>query len=363
MIYLVRHGEPQFEKSGSQCIGRTDLPLSERGRHQASNLTAYFPGKNITTVYHSYLLRARQTAELLSGDKYPVIQADGLEELDMGEWEGLTFKEIREKYPEIYEKRRTNLVRLAPPRGENFLHGLSRFSGAVKRIIDEARGNIVIVGHSGVNRIFLCEIIGINYNKVMEIAQPYGSINALIPEDSGISVESYGRMPLDAPDEAECSYLLRQYGTPDEVVAHCRAVSRKAMEIAESLSVDCQIDVVLLQSAALLHDIARTEKNHDKAGFSYLLKCGYPRVADIILSHHNLAPHDLGKITERTIVFYADKLVKGTEEVTLEERFIESQKLCLTPEARASHKLQYDQALRAKNLICSFSRTEGRERK
>ena len=351
MVYLVRHGEPEFKDDGSYCIGLTDLPLSERGRRQASDLKVYFADKNINAVYHSYLLRAKQTAELLSDGKYHVIQENDLKELDMGEWDGLTFREIREKYPKIYERRRTAIVHLAPPGGENFIQGLARFSCAVKRIIEEAQGDIVIVGHAGVNRIFLCEALGMNYNKVLEVVQPYGCVNRLTPKNDGVSVESFGKMPFDAPDETECRYLLKQFNTPDEVVAHCAAVSRKALKIAESLNPDCQLDRELIKSAALLHDVAKLEKNHPKAGFKYLLKCGYPRVADIVHSHHNLAREDLEKITESTIVFYADKLINGTEEVTLEERFSKSLKLCLTPEAQASHKLQYDQALRARELI------------
>jgi putative nucleotidyltransferase with HDIG domain len=356
MVYLVRHGEPQFPDSQRRCIGRTDLPLSARGKRQASDLAAYFSDKNIKSVYHSYLLRAKETAQVLAGNKYPVIQTDGLEEIAMGEWEGLTFQEIREKYPEIYERRGKDIMRITPPGAENFTEALSRFSCAVKRILNEDDGNIVIIGHAGVNKVFLCETLGLNYNEMLQIAQPYGCVNTFAVKSKGLFVESYGRMPQDTPDDAECDYLLKQYKTPDKVVAHCMAVSRKAVQIAESLKRDCRIDLELIKSAALLHDIARTEENHDKAGFNYLLKCGYPRVANVVLSHHKLAPEDLEVITESTILFYADKLIDGTEEVTLEERFSKSREKCVTPEAQASHKLQYDQARKARELIDKSSR-------
>jgi len=355
MVYLVRHGEPEFPGDERRCIGRTDLPLSERGKRQASDLAAYFSDKSIKSVYHSYLSRSKETAEILSDDKHPVIQADGLEEVAMGEWEGLTFYEIREKYPEIYERRGTDIMHMAPPEGENFTEALPRFSCAVKRIINEANGNVVIVGHAGVNKVFLCDALGLNYNEMPEMAQPYGCVNTLVPKSNGIFIESYGRMPLDAPDDAECGYLLKQYKTPDKVVAHCLAVSRKAVQIAEALKPDCRINRELIMAAALLHDIARTEENHARAGFNYLLKYGYPRIANIVLSHDKLAAEDLENITESTIVFYADKLIYGTEEVTLEERFSRSREKCLTPEARSSHKLQYDQARKAEELIKAFS--------
>ena len=94
MVYLLRHCEPEFSGGVKRCIGRTDLPLSERGRRQASDLASYFSDKNIKSVYHSYLSRSKETAKLLSNDNYPLFQADGLEEIAMGEWEGLTFREI-----------------------------------------------------------------------------------------------------------------------------------------------------------------------------------------------------------------------------------------------------------------------------
>ena len=140
-------------------------------------------------------------------------------------------------------------------------------------------------------------------------------------------------------------------------MAHCRAVARKAAEIAGSLKANYRIDLELVKSAALLHDIARTEENHDEAGFNYLLKCGYPRVANVVRSHHKLSPEDFEAITENTVVFYADKLIDGTEEVTLEERFSKSREKCLTPEAQVSHKLQYDQARRVRELIRHHVRT------
>ena len=360
MIYLVRHGECEFIKENeSYCIGRTDLPLSERGRQQAADLAAYFADKNISKVYHSYLLRAKQTAEILSNGKYPLIQAGGLEEIDMGEWDGLSFREIRNKYPRLYEKRGKRIIHVVPPGGESFKKGLSRFSAALERIPDKeealrnevSSANIVIVSHAGVNRIFLCEALGLNYNKVLSVIQPNGCINTIIVQNGSFSVESYGKMPLDAPNETECRYLLKHYATSDNIIAHCMAVSQKAEKIAESLNSNIRINRELIKSAALLHDIARTEKNHDKAGGNYLLKCGYPLVAKIIHSHHNLAREDLENITESTIVFYADKLINGTEEVTLEERFSISREKCLTPEARSSHRLQYDQAVKVQALI------------
>ena len=161
-------------------------------------------------------------------------------------------------------------------------------------------------------------------------------------------------MPNELSD-GECISLLGRYKTPKEIVAHCEAVSRKALQIAESLHSNCRIDRALVKSAALLHDIARTEKNHARTGFNFLLSCGYPCVAEIVLAHHNLEFKDLETLTESTIVFYADKLIYGIYEVTIDERFAISLARCSTPEAYTSHQLQYNQALKAQILINSLT--------
>ena len=168
-------------------------------------------------------------------------------------------------------------------------------------------------------------------------------------------IEIYERISSDEPSEDECVYLLDRYKTHKDVVSHCKAVSRKALQITESLHSSCRLDRALIKSAALLHDIAKAEKNHALAGFDFLLRRGYPRVAEIVLYHHNLKSEDLENVTESTVVFYADKLICKTDEVTLEERFSRSRELCSTPEAHAAHQRQYHQALKARALIESHS--------
>ena len=125
-------------------------------------------------------------------------------------------------------------------------------------------------------------------------------------------------MCYNVPDESECQELLKRYGTPAEVVAHCEAVSRKSQEIADSICFNCKLDRELVRSAAMLHDIAKTKKDHADTGADFLAACGYPGIADVVRSHHCLKKEDLETVTEKSIVFYADKLIDGAVEVTLE---------------------------------------------
>lgn len=74
-IYLIRHGKVKFPDGRKRCIGRTDLVLDDAGRRQARALRQYFQTLSpaITAVYASPLSRARETAEILSGQRLPVI--------------------------------------------------------------------------------------------------------------------------------------------------------------------------------------------------------------------------------------------------------------------------------------------------
>ena len=99
-IYLIRHGKPEFPDERKYCIGRTDLPLSEEGRTQIRALGETFAGRRIEKIYTSPLKRCRESAAILQeviDRSIPIEVVDGLTEIDMGEWDGHSFDEIREQ--------------------------------------------------------------------------------------------------------------------------------------------------------------------------------------------------------------------------------------------------------------------------
>lgn len=91
VIVLVRHGETEWSRSG-QHTGRTDLPLTEKGRSDAAKLSPHLAGHSFGLVLVSPLSRAQETARLagLSGES----DADLLE-WDYGAYEGRRTADIR----------------------------------------------------------------------------------------------------------------------------------------------------------------------------------------------------------------------------------------------------------------------------
>ena len=96
-LWLVRHGETAWSLSG-QHTGRTDIPLTPRGRQQAELLGRRLMKKTFALVLTSPLRRARETCEL-SGQGQSAISDDDLLEWDYGAYEGKTSAEIRKEVP------------------------------------------------------------------------------------------------------------------------------------------------------------------------------------------------------------------------------------------------------------------------
>lgn len=351
-IYLIRHGRPAFPNGVSCCIGRTDYPLSEEGVYQARRLGGYFSNLPLKALYCSTLIRAVQTAEAIARDALPVYKTADLRELDCGVWEGLTFDEIKKKYPELYERRGTDPMRFVPERGEYFADALSRFRSAVEQILAESSGDVAVVAHASVNRLLLCSLQKMSLNEIYSIRQPYGCINEILEENGALHVKRTGYLPEEYPDEDTIRSLWEKYHTPENVIRHCRAVAQKAMRLTDDLaSGGYELNRELIYSAAMLHDIARSRPDHPAEGAKWVAKEGYEKVAAVIAVHHDLMEGEQDPVTEKTIVFLADKLIGEDKEVTLDERFAKGMAKCTTPEAISSHKRRRDQAVAAQKRV------------
>ena len=143
------------------------------------------------------------------------------------------------------------------------------------------------------------------------------------------------------PDAADIQQMFRSCQTPDSVIAHGVAVSRCAAELAQQLS--SPVDTALLSASCLLHDLYRAKEDHARSGAEFLRHAGYPALAELVAVHHDL-PEDA--CTEACLLYLADKLVRGEQRISLEERFSSSRQKCRTPEALAAWQRRYDRALR-----------------
>jgi putative nucleotidyltransferase with HDIG domain len=124
------------------------------------------------------------------------------------------------------------------------------------------------------------------------------------------------------PDAAECEVLLGSVrGAAPKVRRHSRLVAAAAAAIGRELvRAGEPLDLKLIQAGALLHDIAKGEKGHARAGAAYLRHLGFDRVAGIVAQHNDLEK-DAATVDEAAVVFVADKYICGEAIVSLAQRF------------------------------------------
>jgi CTP:molybdopterin cytidylyltransferase MocA len=140
--------------------------------------------------------------------------------------------------------------------------------------------------------------------------------------------EDYDQMQARAadpnlPSEEECRVLMKEIqALPDPIMAHCRAVADVAQCLAKALiQAGVFINSERIRTAALLHDIARLQKDHAQAGAVLLKSHGFAELAPLVATHMDLEAKHGQPMDEAQVVFLADKLVIGDRCTDLETRF------------------------------------------
>ncbi len=209
-LYLIRHGATAGDDV-KRYKGSIDVPLSQKGIQQISKSlnfivehvrkSALFKQQNylidihgntsnrddgkmaLKAVYCSPLSRAVSSAEIIASHfGLKPIEVPNLTERNFGEWEGMTYLEIKEKYPDEFNKWANNPLKYCPPKGESTIEVRDRVVTAIEKTIDNHRTigeNIAIVAHGGVNRIILCHLMGIPLENIFRIEQDHASINII----------------------------------------------------------------------------------------------------------------------------------------------------------------------------------------
>lgn len=208
-LYLIRHGETDGGDT-KRYHGSIDIPLSDKGKQQVAEKVAVLmqhlsqgnrakylsylrdvhnsadhatelpsEGQGLSAVYSSTLARAFQSAEIIARPhRLLPVRIGDLRERSFGIWEGMSFAEIREKYPEEFAAWAANPLAYSPIGGETTIEVRDRVIGAVDKILREHAGqNVAVVAHGGVNRIILCHVLGIPLENIFRIEQDYAALN------------------------------------------------------------------------------------------------------------------------------------------------------------------------------------------
>lgn len=185
-VYLLRHGETQYNADGNRYCGRTDIGLTPKGFAQAKQVYTLLKDEKIDAVYSSPLIRAKTTADIATG--VSAIVDRRLIEVDFGNWEGKTKAEFIDEDPVSWQKWVENpeLVR-AGVAGESGAEVITRMESFFdEMLIEHHNESIVVVAHNGVNRLYMAYKLGMPLQNYRRILQENSSITIFELDDSGV---------------------------------------------------------------------------------------------------------------------------------------------------------------------------------
>ena len=180
-IYLIRHGQVVgYDKF--PAWGHTDIELTSIGVMQMERMAERLRLVALAGIYSSDLQRTSIGARLIATHhNVPIHSLEEMREIYFGDWEGMTFSQIRTGFPEELEKRQKDIVNFeAPGNGESVVVFSKRIMKAFESILSRHEsGNIAIVAHAVVNRVILSHALGLDLSKIFHIQQDYGCLNII----------------------------------------------------------------------------------------------------------------------------------------------------------------------------------------
>jgi broad specificity phosphatase PhoE len=179
-LFLLRHGETKANlELRYQGIG--DSSLSEIGIEESRSLAKSLKDVNFSAIYSSTLERSFETASIVADNHaLEVIKLPGMIERDYGIFEGLSFKEIKEKHTEIYQSWLKHPDKTVIPKAETLedlqKRGVEVVEALVKKHKDQT---ICVVGHGGINRTILFHYMNLSLDNFWRIKQDNCCINII----------------------------------------------------------------------------------------------------------------------------------------------------------------------------------------
>jgi broad specificity phosphatase PhoE len=179
-IYFLRHGQTAWSLSG-QHTGRTDLPLTAHGEHEAKGLSSRLGKIDFNRVLTSPLRRARRTSELAGMGERATIEPDAVE-WDYGEYEGQRPSDIRIGRP------LWNIFDDGCPGGESPAQVSERADRLIVRL-RSMEGNVALFAHGQFGRVLGARWIGL----------PVKQAEHFLLSTASLSILGYGHNRREEP--------------------------------------------------------------------------------------------------------------------------------------------------------------------
>jgi len=211
-IIAVRHGETAWNAE-TRMQGQLDVPLNARGQWQAARMAAALADEPLDAIYSSDLSRAAETADALAAAVgRPVVAVPGLRERCFGVFEGLTFDEVRARWPEQGRRWRQRDPDFAPQGGETLHQFFARCVDVAAELAAAHPGRtIALVAHGGVMDCLYRAATRVALQAPRSWLLGNASINRLLYTPQGFTLVGWSdtshldEVPLDEADEGERS--------------------------------------------------------------------------------------------------------------------------------------------------------------
>ena len=191
-ILLVRHGETDWNRI-RRFQGRSDIPLNQEGRDQAKALALALRAETIIAIYSSPLVRAMETSRLIKTyhPSAPLLEEDGLIEMDLGEFDGMEAHRWTAKYPDFRKAWQENPASVKMPGGESLPEVQVRAIDTLERIAQPypCESTVLLCSHNFVIITILCYALEIPLDRFRDLQQGTAALNVLYMQGNRLWAE------------------------------------------------------------------------------------------------------------------------------------------------------------------------------
>lgn len=183
-LILVRH-VLTVDNQKSRLSGHIDSSISEEGKEQIDKITNYLKDFDIDKIYTTTSSRTKDTVKKISELKsIEIIEKESLKEISFGDFEGLTFDEIKDKYPKEFQDMIEKGYEYKYPNGESLIDSYNRVCIELDNIIsNNDNRTILICSHGGTIRNIITYLISNSYKYHWNFKIDNGSVTILELQD------------------------------------------------------------------------------------------------------------------------------------------------------------------------------------
>lgn len=178
-LYLIRHGETEWNKVQRMQGCSYDIGLSDDGRRQAKSLAERLRNEKIDMIFSSTLSRAFETASIIASyHNLEVETSEAFKEINFGKWEGMYYTELMAEYSELMQIWKATPHLAVVPEAETIAQLQQRSVAKLNQLFEMyPEKDIAIVSHGITNKLMILQLMGMQLSQLHRIRQDNTSLS------------------------------------------------------------------------------------------------------------------------------------------------------------------------------------------